>query len=268
MTHTFHAVTFIILFLTSFVHAQTSQTFTWVTEKEDPQLYNKIRMVFKDELQPDIPERVKPIVPYSYKYISKIASFQNTYIVLIGYRERETVRKEYDHFIAFSYNATNQTKREIHPKGVYYQWSLLTQTLFEPSPTPDVVFKYFDCLECERVELLSSFMFDQKEKMWKRRVWPDNSPDLLIGSDTQIGDDFWRYDCLYKIADFNSDSFADIAIRCRVTGETTRKVRDELLLYTIQKGNAKKIQVRDKKKVDQISNVLCEGQNSPLCIAK
>ena len=261
-------IAIMLLFLTSAVHAQTSDTFTWITEEENPQLYSEIRSVFKDELQPDIPERVKPIVPDFYKYISKIGSFQNTYIVLIGYRERETEPKEYDYFRAFSYDTAKQTKREIQPKDVYYQWSLLTQALFEPSVTPDIVFKYFDCLECEKVELLSSFMFDHKEKTWKRRIWPDNDPDLLIGSDTQYGDDFWVYDCLYKIGDFNSDNFADIAIRCRVTGETTRKITDELLLYTIQKGIAKKIQIRDKKKVDQISNVLCEGQDSPLCKSK
>ncbi len=259
-----------ILVMVFALDAQALDVFTWINTNDNPQVLNEISSAFVDELQPDNPEKVKPVVPYFYKYISRIGAFRNTCIVLIGYREHESDRKEFDYFRAFSYDITNHVKREIAPIGYYYQWSFVTQAAFEPSATPDVVFKFFNCLECEAVELLASFRFDEKESLWKRRTWPDDDSDLLIGSDRQFGDDDnWLYDCLYKIADFNSDNFADIAIRCRETGETTKKVKkDELLLYTIQKGTAKKIKIRDKKKFDQISNVLCEGQNSPLCKVK
>jgi hypothetical protein len=256
-----------ILVMIYALDAQASDTFTWINTNDNPQVLNEIKTAFADELQPDNPEKVKPVVPYFYKYISSLGAFHNTRLVIIGYREHESDKPEFDYFRAFSYDVARHIKQEIEPSGYYYRWSFLTQASFELSSTPDVVFKSYNCLECESVELLSSFRFDAKENLWKRRIWPDNDPDLMIDSNRQFGDDDNSlYDCLYKIMDFNSDHFADIAIRCRQTGETSRKViKDELLLYTIQKGVAKRIQIREKKKFDNMSNILCEGQDSPLC---
>ncbi len=262
-------VVFPILVMLYALDAQASDTFTWINTNDNPQLLHEIKSAFTEELLPDNPEKVKPVVPYFYKYISRVGAFRNTRVVLIGYREHENDRKEFDYFRAFSYDISSHVKREIEPKAIYYRWSFINLATFEPSVTPDVVFKFFNCLECESVELLASFRFDVKDNMWKSRVWPDKDTDLMIGSARQFGDaDNWLYDCLYKIADFNADNFFDIAIRCRETGETTRKVKDELLLYTIQKGVSKKIKIEDKKQFDQISNVLCEGQKSPLCKVK
>ena len=255
-----------ILVMIYALDAQAFDTFTWIDTNDNSQTLSEIKLAFVDELQPDNPEKVKPIVPYFHKYISSIGAFRNTRIIVIGYREKEGDPKEYDHFRAFSYDVSNHVKQEIEPKDYYWRWFFVTQAAFEPSATPDVVFKYFNCLECESVELLASFRFEEKENLWKRRMWPDNDADLMIGSDRQYGgEDDWLYDCLFKVADFNSDNYADIAIRCRETGETTHKIRDNLLLYTIQKGTTKRIQVRDKSEFDKISNVLCVGQNSPLC---
>jgi hypothetical protein len=137
--------------------------------------------------------------------------------------------------------------------------------MFEPSLIPDLVFKYYDCLECEAVELLSSFRFDQKENKWKTRLWSDADPHLMIGSDNQFGDeDVWMYDCLYSIQDFNADGYADIAIRCRETGEETKKTKDELFLYAIQQGKSRKIKVTGQEML-RMNRLLCRGQSSPLC---
>jgi hypothetical protein len=188
---------------------------------------------------------------------------------VIGYRTKESDPKEYDFFRVFYYDTSSHIKREINLRGYYPQWSFVMQATFEPSATPDIVFTFHSCLECEAVELLSLFRFDEKDGVWKVRVWPDGDPDLMIGSDRQYGaEDDWVYDCLYKVADFNSDDFADIAIRCRETGEITRKIKDELVLYTIQKGKATRIQVEDKSQFDRISSVLCDGQSSPICETK
>jgi hypothetical protein len=78
-------------------------------------------------------------------------------IVLISYREKGNDPKEYDHFRTFSYDLISHAKDSIMPKDIFYQFSIVTLAVFEPSPTPDILFKYHNCMECESVELLSSF---------------------------------------------------------------------------------------------------------------
>jgi|GEM_PF-2718410 len=253
------------LVLTFNAQAFAATSFIWRTENEDPQLYKDFRDYFREELQPDDQEKVRPIVPYKHKYISMIGSFRNVFIVMIGYRKEETDPKEFDHFRAFFYDRAAQRKAEIQPSDVYYQWSLLKEAFIDPSPTPDIFFKYNNCLECEKEELLSSFRLNENANRWERRIWPDSDPHLLIGSDMQYGNGLWSYDCLYRIADINSDRFMDIAIRCREQGETTGKTTDELLIYTVRDGVPKKIKVQDRKYFRKISRILCRGKSSPLC---
>jgi hypothetical protein len=258
----------LLFFIASSAYASSLDSFHWLNSNNNSQLFQEIEKAFSDELKPDIPEKVDPYVPMFYKYIAKIGSFRNSDIILIGYRAHKNDEPIYDFFRAFSYDVIKRTKREIEPKG-YFRWSFVKLARFEHSATPDVVFQSFDCIECEATELLASFRFDEKNNLWEKRKWPNNDTDLMVGSDTQFGeDDYWSYDCLYKIADFNHDNFDDIVIRCREKGEITHKVKDELLFYTVQKGKAKKIQIREKKIFKQISNTLCLGQNSPLCTMK
>jgi hypothetical protein len=260
-----------LLLLTDSAYASSFDSFTWIERGEYAQIYQEIEKTFSDELLPDIPEKEKPCVPSFHKYIARIGAFRNSFIVLIGYRERENDPKEYDLFRAFSYDRISRRKDEIQPEGAFFQWTFVGLAAFEPSVTPDVVFEYDDCVECESVRLLSSFMFDKKEKKWKIRIWQDHDSALMIERHRQpddgpsIPNDFWVYDCLHTIADINSDGFADIAIRCRKRGEITKITTDETILHTIRKGVAKKIRVRDKKKIEQINTVLCKGQRSPLC---
>jgi hypothetical protein len=251
-----------IFLFCSHAGAQTFDTFAWLTKNEHPLLYDKISATFFEELRPDVPNPFGRTTPNFYKYLAKIGAFRDSFIVLIGYREQEDDTQVYDFYRAFSYDEVSGTKTEVQPAGIYYRLTLVTLASFEPSAIPDIIFKYYNCLECEKVELLSAFRFDNT---WKTRVWPDNDPHLLISSDTQYGDDHWSYDCLHKIADFTSDKFADIAIRCKITGQTSHKVTDELLLYTIQNGVAIKKNIRDAKYKQEITKSLCEGQHSPLC---
>jgi hypothetical protein len=104
---------------------------------------------------------------------------------------------------AFSFDLDTTKKARIQPKDSYYQWTFVKLASFEPSPTPDIIFSYFDCLECEKVELLSSFRFDPQEKRWKTRVWPENDPHLMIGSDNQLGEGVW----MFRISKASSNSF-------------------------------------------------------------
>jgi len=251
----------------SVVQAKPFNSFVWISRNDFPQIYDDVKGSFATELQPDDPKKVRPIVPYFYKYIARIGIFRTSCLVLIGYREKEGDPKEYDHFRAFSYDLISHAINAIMPKeGFFYKFSTIVLAVFEPSPTPDIVFKYLNCMECESVELLSSFRYDPKSKRWDIRIWPDDDPHLMIGSDPQYGDDIYVYDCLYDIRDFNNDGFTDIAIRCRETNETSGKGKETILVYTIQKGAPQKIEVRDKRIAIKIRKALCENnKSSPLC---
>jgi len=255
-----------IFLFTNSISSNASDSFAWLNRNNNLKIFNEIESAFAKELRPDIPEEVKPIVPYLYKYIEKIGLYGTSCLVIIGYREHRNDSAEHDHFKAFSYDRASGKKSETMPKDSYYQWSLIGLHTFEPTPTPDVVFKYYNCLECEKVELLSSFKFNQKENRWDVRVWPDNDPHLLIGSDIQYGDDDWEYDCLYSIGDINLNEFSDILIHCKIKGMWTNTViSDAILLYTIKKGKSYRIVVEDEKQRKEMDAILCKGQNSSLC---
>jgi hypothetical protein len=240
----------------------SSDVFSWLDLRSNTPVFQEIKKAFSDELRPDIP--VKGSVPILHKYLAHIGTYKDSCLVIIGYRETSNSPKDYDFFRAFSYDRNEHRKSEILPNEYYYRWSFIGEKKFESSLIPDLVFKYYDCLECEAVELLSSFRFDQRKNKWQSRIWPDGDPRLMIGSDNQLGDDVWIYDCLYSIQDFNSDGYEDIAIRCRETGEKTKKTKDELFLYTIQQGKSRAIKVTGQKML-RINRLLCSTQSSPLC---
>jgi hypothetical protein len=186
--------------------------------------------------------------------------------VIIGFREEKDTPKEFDYFRAFHYDLKDRTRHEIEKNGIYYKWSFLSYSSFEPSPVPDITFKYWNCMECEAVELLSSFRYDAERNNWALRFWPENDPAIMINSQIQFGDDVWVYDCLSKVADFTADGFADIVVRCRETGTGSHKINDTTLVYTIENRIPKKIEITDREKVRQITSRLCEGNSkSPLC---
>ena len=254
------------LFVLHAVETTHAESFVWVTENENPGLFSKVKQAFALELQPDSPDKVRPIVPYSFKYIARVGVFMSSCLILIGHREKEGDPPN-DWFRAFSYDLEGGNKSEIRTDVVFWKWTFLTFASFEPSPAPDIVFKYYNCLECEAVELLSSFRYDMQLRKWELRIWPDNDPHIMIDSAYQFGDeDNWVYDCLYKITDITGDGLEDLVVRCRRVGEETKVVKDEILLYSISKGIPKRTSVTKEATFNRINKILCEGnKGSPLC---
>lgn len=262
------AKVFLLAFLTySYAaYAHSSNTFAWLKPSEDAQIFKQIKSDFSEDLTPDDPKRTKPIVPYLYKYISRVGCFDSSCIVIIGFRAKESEPAEYDHFRAFTYDLIKRTKHEIEPNGIYYRWTFLSYSSFEPSLTADVVFKYLSCMECEAVELLSSFKYERASGQWTLRIWPNKDPHILVGSDLQYGADIWSYDCLFKLTDFTKHGFDDLVVRCKETGLNTHKVNDHMYLYTIKNGNPEKDEIRDKTSFDRFNAILCIGNSdSTLC---
>jgi len=245
-----------------------SSDFHWLDSKKDAALFERIKADFTDELKPDDPEKVKPYVALLYKKISRIGIFQSSAIVLIA--ERETPTYTYgDYFRPFNYNL-NTSKKEPFEKG-FTRWRFNRFARFEPSKTSDIVFTYLSCTECEATYLLGSFHFDSTTGAWSTRKWGEKDEAIMIGSDTVVGSEEGEYDyqCLYKIADFDSDGFDDLAVRCLAVGEQDKILEDTTNLYTIYQGEPKIVTVNDPKQVAALNATLCENaKKSKLCPPK
>lgn len=245
---------------------KSEEEFVWLEPEDNVEVFQEVQKAFSEELKPEDNGSKGLFNSITRKYISRVGVYEESYLVLIGYRYMDHNPEFWDYFRAFSYDRANKHISDVLPEDHhYFQWSLLAIVSFKPSSVPDVVFRYLDCLECESTELLSSFSYNQKANKWEVRIWPDDDPHLMIGSDAQYGDDTYTYDCLHSISDFNSDGYADIAIRCRETVVESKKVTDEIFLYSIQDGIATKEKIQDKDKILQMNEVLCKGQDSPLC---
>ena len=174
----------------------------WLDAVKDAALFERIKVSFADELKPDDPERVKPVVAQLYKKISRIGVFETSALVLIA--ERATPTSAYgDYFLAFNYDLKGGKKAPLE-KG-FMVWKVKKLVRFESAKMPDIVFTYLSCTECEADSLLGSFRFDSTDGVWGIRNWSEKDDAIMIGSDTVVGSEEgeYNYDCLFKFADFN-----------------------------------------------------------------
>jgi hypothetical protein len=241
--------------------------FHWLNSRKDATLFERIKTAFTDELKPDDPEKVKPVVAQKYKWISRVGVFETSALVLIG--ERETRTSAYgSYFVAFNYDLESREKTSLTPfnKG-FMEWKFKKLVRFDSSRTLDIVFTYPSCTECEADYLLSSFRFDSTEGKWEVRTWSEKSPEILIGSDYSVGNEEGsKDDCLFKFADFNGDGFDDLAVRClSITGQG-KILEDTTTIYTIQHGQSQVLTVKDRQQLATIRDQLCvDAKKSKLC---
>jgi hypothetical protein len=248
----------------------SSTAFHWLNSSKDTALFERIKSAFRDELKPDDPERVKPIVAQEYKWISRVGVFEASALVLIG--ERETRTSTYgNYFVAFNYDLKSGEKTSLTSfnKG-FVNWKFKKLIRFDSSRTPDIVFTYPSCTECEADYLLSSFRLDSTDAKWKVRTWSEKSTEILIGSDYSAGtEEDSKYDCLFKFADFNGDGFDDLAVRCLAITEQGKTLEDITTIYSIQHGQPQVLTVKDRQQLATIRDQLCvDDKKSKLCQSK
>ena len=247
--------------------APSSSAFHWLNSGKDAALFERIRTAFSDELKPDDPEKVKPVVAQEYKWISRVGVFETSALVLIG--ERETRTSTYgDYFVAFNYDLKSGEKTPLTPfNNGFTQWKFAKLIRFDSSRAPDIVFTHSSCTECEATYLLGSFRFDSTDAKWKVRKWGEKDADILIGSDYSVGtEEDSKYDCLFKFADFNGDSFDDLAVRCLAVSRQGKILEDKTLIYTIQHGQPQVLTVKDRQQLATIRDKLCvDAKKSKLC---
>jgi hypothetical protein len=245
----------------------SSTAFHWLNATKDAVLYESIKAAFADELKPDDPEKVKPVVAELYKKISRIGVFETSALVLIA--ERETATSTYgDYFQVFSYDLKRGNKTPSE-KG-FMKWRFKKLVRFDSSRIPDIVFSYVSCTECEADFLLGSFRFDSTDATWKIRSWGEKDDAILIGSDYSVGtEEDSKDDCLFKFADFNGDGFDDLAVRCLVITEQGKTLEDTTTIYTIQHGQPQVIAVKEPRQLATVREKLCtDVKKSRLCPPK
>jgi hypothetical protein len=245
----------------------SSTGFRWLIAAKDAALYEHIKAAFADELKPDDPEKVKPVVAELYKKISRIGVFETSALVLIA--ERETSTSTYgDYFQVFSYDLKSGQKTPSE-KG-FMKWRFKKLVHFDSSKIPDVVFTYLSCTECEADFLLGSFRFDSTDATWRIRSWGEKDDAILIGSDYSVGtEEDSKDDCLFKFADFNGDGFDDLAVRCLVITEQGKILGDTTTVYTVQHGQPQVLAVKEPQQLATVRDKLCtDAKKSRLCPPK
>ena len=248
----------------------SSTAFHWLNSSKDATLFERIKTAFTDELKPDDPEKVKPVVAQEYKWISRVGVFETSALVLIG--ERETRTSSYgNYFVAFNYDLKSGEKTSLTAfnKG-FLEWKFKRLIRFDSSRTPDIVFTHPSCIGCEADYLLSSFLLDSIEGKWKLRTWNEKSTEILIDSDYSVGtEEDSKDDCLFKFADFNGDSFDDLAVRCLAITRQGKILEDTTTIYTIQHGQPQVLTVKDRHQLATIRDQLCvDAKKSKLCPSK
>jgi hypothetical protein len=250
--------------------AQPSTAFHWLNSSNDATLFERIKAAFANELKPDDPEKVKPVVAQRYKWISRVGVFETSALVLIGEREMRTSTYG-DYFIAFNYDLKSGEKTLLTPPNRgFMQWKFRRLVRFDASKTPDIVFTHSSCTECEADYLLGSFRLDSTEAKWKVRTWSETRAEILIGSDYSVDDEEnSKDDCLFKFADFNGDGFDDLAVRCLTITEKGKILEDTTTVYSIQHGQPKVLTVKDRQRLSTIHDQLCvDAKKSKLCPSK
>jgi len=118
--------------------------------------------------------------------------------------------------------------------------------------------------------LLGSFRFDSTDTRWKVRTWSEKNTEILIGSDYSVGtDEDSQYDCLIKFADFNSDGYDDLAVRCLVITRQGKILEDTTTIYTVQHGKPHIVAVKDPQQLATIRDSVCANvKKTRLCPSK
>jgi hypothetical protein len=252
-------------------NAQPSSTaFHWLNSSKDATLFERIKAAFTDELKPDDPEKVKHVVAQEHKWISRIGAFETSALVLIGERESRTSTYG-NYFVAFNYDLKSGEKTALTASSKSFtEWKFRKLVRFDSSKAPDIVFSYLSCTECEADNLLGSFCLGSTDAKWKVRTWSQASPEILIGSDYSVGtEEDAKYDCLFKFADFNGDSFDDLAVRCVAVTRQGKILEDTTTLYTVQHGQPQVLTVKDPLQLATIRDQICvDAKKSKLCPSK
>ena len=250
--------------------------FQWLDSTRDSQAWNGIQAAFRQELEPDDPRKVPAhYAADQYKYVYQIGVFRTAALVIIG--ERETKDSPgYDLFNAYSYDLREGSKRAIvteppkspstYPRSGLPLYEVIRLAKFDESQTPDVVFTYSSCVECEAEHFLASFEYESG-KGWAARRW-DKTYSLYLEADPSPGDNVVSADYLFKIKDWNGDGFDDVAVRRKEITQLAKRRQetgDSTTIYKVENGALVGHAITDPKERKAITAELCSDSKLSFC---
>jgi len=219
-------------------HAQLSDSPRWVSEKENMALWTQIRSDFHDELQPDDPAKVAPVVAYAYKYIHRVALYRDSALVIVGHLETKESRYP-GYYSAFSYDVRSHARTPIKGPEIFSLFKFVKFASITAGAPGDIVFTWMTCTECEASQVLSAFHYNADTGLWVSRSWETSKDVWWTGNDgptiwtDTAASDVLSFDCLHGFV--KSDGREVFGIRCREVDQADNgksKVTDITLRYT------------------------------------
>jgi hypothetical protein len=244
-----------------------SSSFRWLTAPKDAELLERINKSFSDLLKPDDPAKVQPYEPMLHKSIAQVGVFRSAaLIVMLQCDTKDCSDGEY--FQPFNMDLSTGKITDLDTG--FYDWKFKQFARFENTATPDIVFAYDSCWDCEVNFLLGSLRYDGAEGVWRVRLWNDKEPGIYMGGDTDAvpedadeGD--YYADCLHRIMSFDGNTYDKVAIRCASINSNTRKVFAEwTTVYEIKDGHPLATEIKDPRRRAAISAALCAIQKDPV----
>lgn len=243
-------------------HAQTAEGVKWVNGNEDAALWATIRTDFHDELQPDDPAKVAPVLAYSYKYIYRVAQYRNSALVIVGHLETKD-SKYPGYYSVFNYDCLSHTRTPIKGAEVLSVFKFVKFASLDAAPAQDIVFTWMTCTECEASQVLSAFHYDAGKGLWVLRsweahkdIWWTSESGPVIWSDVSASDTI-SFDCLHAFVTGNGNVV--FGIRCRAISESEtgkREVSDITAKYSFS-GPESKLEIMTGVNKTKLLNQLC-----------
>lgn len=253
------------------VHAQSAESVKWVSEKENATLWAAIRTDFHGQLQPDDPAKVAPVMAYSYKYIYRVAQYQDSALVLVHHLETKYTKYP-GYYSAFNYDAKSHTHTPIKGVEVVSVFKFIRFASLDPAAPPDIVFTWMTCTECEASQVLSTLHYDGDKHGWTLRSW-ETDKDIwwtsesgpVIWADVSASDTI-SFDCLHGfLTDTGSLAFG---IRCHEVTESEtgkREIKDVTLKYSFM-GPDSRLEIASGENKTKLLSELCEeSPRNKLC---
>lgn len=252
-------------------HAQSADSVKWVSEKDNGMLWAAIRTDFHEELQPDDPVKVAPVMAYSYKYVYRVAVYQNSALVIVGHLETKD-SKYPGYYSAFNYSVESHTRTAIKGAEVFSLFKFLKFASLDAKLPTDILFTWMTCTECEASQVLSAFHYDPSAPGWTLRNW-ENKKDIwwtteagpVIWSDVSASDTI-SFECLHGFLQDNGE--VAFAIRCRAIAEPEggkRETTDLTAKYSFS-GSESKLEIMSGHNKTTILKALCEkSPKNKLC---
>lgn len=251
--------------------AQSTDDVKWANEKQNAQLWADIRRDFDDELQPDDPVKVAPVLAYSYKYIYRVLVYRGSALVVFGHRETED-SKYPGYYSAFNYDIPSRVRTLIKGAEVVSRVKFVRLVSLEASLPQDVVFTWFTCTECEASQVLSTFHYDAGKNAWTLRsweadknIWWTSEQGPVVWSDVSASDTL-SFDCLHGFLPSHHDT--SFAIRCHEVAQPDgekRKITDITAKYNFSGGNSKLEIVRGEEKTRVLTELCMGSPTNKLC---